>query len=119
MAGHVVRIGEIRDAYRILARKPEWQSPLGRPKHRWEDDIKMHFQDVEWGGTNCIDLVQNRNRWRALVNGVMNLRVTENAGNFLTSWDPFTLSGRLCSKEVFTRVGTLIVTTIYLQLIQN
>jgi hypothetical protein len=74
-AGHVARIGDIRDAYRVLVRKPERQRPLGRPRPRWEDNIKMDFQEVEWGGMNCIDLAQIRNRWRVLVNAVMNLRV--------------------------------------------
>ena len=55
--------------------KPEGRGPLGRPRHRWEDNIKMDLQDVGCGGMNWIELAQNRNRWRAPVNAVINLRV--------------------------------------------
>ena len=74
-AGHVARMGERRGAYRVLVGKPEGKRPLGRPRHRWEDNIKMDLQEVECGGVDWIELAQNRNRWRALVNAVMNLRV--------------------------------------------
>jgi hypothetical protein len=73
-AGHVARMGEERGAYRILVGRPEGRRPLERPKRRWEDNIKMEFQDVGWG-MNWIELAQDRDRWRALVNAVMNLRV--------------------------------------------
>ena len=53
----------------------EWFRPLGRPRRRWEDNIKMDLQKVEWGGRDWIELDQDRDRWRALVNAVMNLRV--------------------------------------------
>jgi hypothetical protein len=66
---------EERGAYRILVGRPEGRRPLGRPKHRWEDNIKMALQEVGWGGMNSIELAQDRDRWRALVNAVMNLRV--------------------------------------------
>ena len=65
--------------------KPEAKKPLGRPKHRWEDNIKMDLQEVGCRGPDWIELALDRNRWRALVNAVMNLRVSQNAGNFLTS----------------------------------
>jgi len=68
-------MGERRGAYRVLVGKPEGKRPLGRPRHRWEDNIKMDLQEVECGGVDWIELAQNRNRWRALVNAVMNLRV--------------------------------------------
>jgi len=61
--------------YRVLVGKPEGKRPLGRPRHRWEDNIKMDFQEVGCGVMNWIELAQDRDRWRALVNAVMNLRV--------------------------------------------
>ena len=74
-AGHVARTGERRGTYRVLVGKPEGKKPLGRPRRRWEDNIKMHLQEVGCGGMDWIELVQDRDRWRALVNAVMNLRV--------------------------------------------
>jgi hypothetical protein len=77
--------GEGRGIYRILVGKPEGRRPLGRPRHRWEDNIKMDLQEVGCGGMDWIELVQGRDRRRAIVNAVMNLRVPHNVGNFLTS----------------------------------
>jgi hypothetical protein len=68
-------MGERRGAYRALVGKPEARRPLGRPRRRWEDNIKMDLREVEWGGMDWINLAQDRERWRALVNAVMNLRV--------------------------------------------
>jgi hypothetical protein len=68
-AGHVARMGEKRNAYRILVGKPE-----GRPRRRWED-IRMDLREVGWGGMDWIDLTQDRDQWRVLVNTVMNLQV--------------------------------------------
>jgi hypothetical protein len=73
-SGHVASIGEQRGVYRILVGKPEGRRLLGRPRHRWEDNIKMDLQEVECGDMDWIDLAQD-DRWRALVNAVMNLRV--------------------------------------------
>jgi hypothetical protein len=72
-AGNVARMGEGRGAYRILVGKPEGR-PLGRPRHRWEDNIKMDLQAVGWEGMEWIDMAQDRDRWWALVSAVMNLR---------------------------------------------
>ena len=69
-------MGERRGVYRILVGKPEGKRPLGRPRHRWEDNIKMNLQEVGFGGMNWIDLAQVRDRWQALVNVVMNIRVS-------------------------------------------
>jgi hypothetical protein len=72
--GHVARIGR-RGIHRILVGKPEGKRPLGRPRRRWEDNIKMDLREIGWGGMDRIDLAQDRDQWRALVNTVMNLRV--------------------------------------------
>jgi hypothetical protein len=61
--------------YRTLVGKPEGKKPLGRPRRRWVDNIEMDLREIGWGGEDWIDLVQDRDRWRALVNTVMNLRV--------------------------------------------
>ena len=65
--------------------KPEEKRPLGRPRRRGEDNIKMNLPEVGYGGIDWIGLAQDMDSWRALVNAVMNLRVPENLGNFLTS----------------------------------
>ena len=65
--------------------KLEEKRQLGRPRRRWEDNIKMDLREVERGGLDWVKLAQDRDRWRALVNAVMNLRVPQNAGNFLTT----------------------------------
>jgi hypothetical protein len=74
-AGLVSRMGEGRGMYRILVGKPEGTRPLGRPRHRWEDNIKADLQQVGCGGMDWIELAQVRDRWRAIVNAVMNLPV--------------------------------------------
>jgi transcription termination factor 2 len=74
-AGHVARMGEKRNAYRIFVGKLEGKRPLGRPRRRWVDNIKMDLREIGWDGMDWIDLAQDRDQWRALVNMVMNLRV--------------------------------------------
>jgi len=78
-------MGERRGLYRVLLGKPEGKRPFGRPRHRWEDNIKMDLQEVGCRGMDWIELAEDRDRWRAYVNVVMNLRVPYNVGNFLTS----------------------------------
>jgi hypothetical protein len=75
-AGLVARMGEGRNVYRVLVGKPEGKRPFGRPRRRWEDGIKMDLREIGWGGgVEWIYLAQDRDRWRAVVNAVMNLRV--------------------------------------------
>jgi hypothetical protein len=74
-AGHVARMGEKRNVYRLLVGKPEGKRSLGRPRSRWMDNIKMNLLDIGLSVVDWIGLAQNRYRWRALVNSVMNLRV--------------------------------------------
>jgi hypothetical protein len=74
-AGHVARMGEERGVYRVLVGKPEGKRPLGRPRRRWVDNIKMDLQEVGWGYVDWIGRVQDRDCWRTLVSAVMNLRV--------------------------------------------
>jgi hypothetical protein len=74
-AGQVARMEEKRNAYRLLVGKPEGKRPLGRTRRRWVDNIRMDLGEVGWGGVDWIGLAQDRNRWRALVYSVLNLRV--------------------------------------------
>jgi hypothetical protein len=74
-AGHVECMGEVRGAYNILVGRPKGRRPLGRPRLRWEDNIKMDLREIRFGDVDWIHLAQDRDRWRALVNTVMNFRV--------------------------------------------
>ena len=74
-AGHVARMGEGRGVYRVLVGKPEGKRPMGRPRRRWVDNIRMGLQEVGCGYMDWIGLAQDRDRWRTLVSAVMNLRV--------------------------------------------
>jgi hypothetical protein len=71
----VARMGEDRNVYRVLMGNPEGKRPLGRPRRRWEDGIRMDLREIGWGSVDWIQLAQDRDRCRALVNMVMNLRV--------------------------------------------
>jgi hypothetical protein len=68
-------MGEKRTAYGLLVEKPEGKRPLGRPRHRWVDNIRLDPGEMRWSNVDWIGLAQDRNRWRALVNSVLNLRV--------------------------------------------
>jgi hypothetical protein len=74
-AGHVARMGERRGVYRVLVGRPEGKRPLGRPRRRWDDNIKMDLREIGIDGANRIQLPQGRVQWRACVNTVTNLRV--------------------------------------------
>jgi hypothetical protein len=69
---HIARMGKKRNAYRILVGKPEGKRPQGSPTHKWENNIKIGFRKVGWGGMDWIDLAQDRGQWRALMNTIMN-----------------------------------------------
>jgi hypothetical protein len=73
--GHVARMGEGRNVYRVLVGKSEGRGPLERPRRRWEDGIRMDLTEIGWGDVEWIQVAQDRDRWRAVVNAVMNLRV--------------------------------------------
>jgi hypothetical protein len=79
-AGHGARTGEERVVHTVLVGKPERKRPLGRPRRTWEDNIKMDLQEVGCGGMDWIGLVQERDRLRAIVNAVMNLRFNKLRG---------------------------------------
>jgi hypothetical protein len=74
-AGHVARLGEKRNAYRILVGKPERKRPLGRLRRRWVYNIRMDLEEVGWVGVDWMNVAQDRDQWRAVVNTVMNLQV--------------------------------------------
>ena len=81
----MARMGEERGVQRVLVGNPDGKRPLGSPRRRWEDNIKMDLQEMGRGCGDWMELAQDRDRWRALVNTVMDFRVPQNAGNFLTS----------------------------------
>jgi hypothetical protein len=77
-------MGEKRNAYKIWMGEPEGNRPVGRPRRRWEDSIRIYLREIGWDGMDWIDLAQDTDQWRALVNTVMNLRVPLNVGKFLS-----------------------------------
>jgi hypothetical protein len=74
-AGHVARMGEVKGVYNNLVGRPEGRRPLGRPRRRWEDNIGMNLGEIGFGDVDWINLARDREKWRSLVNTVMNLRV--------------------------------------------
>jgi hypothetical protein len=84
-AGQVALTGERNDAHRVLVGRPEGKRPLGRPRRRQEYIIKMYLQEVGWESRDWVDLAQDGDRWRALVDAVMILRFPYNVEKFLTS----------------------------------
>ena len=84
-AGRVARVGWRRGVYVVMVGKPRGKIPTGRPRRRWEGNIKTGVQEVGFSGMDWFDLAQDTDRWRAIVNAVTNPRVILNAGNFLAN----------------------------------
>jgi hypothetical protein len=97
MGGACRTNGWERSAYRLLVGKPEGKRQLLRPRCRWVDNIRVDVGEVGWGNVDWIDLAQDRNRWRALVNSVLNLRVPKNAGKLSSG---LTTDGLLSSAQL-------------------
>jgi hypothetical protein len=110
LAGHVERIGrrEVRIGYWLG--NPEEMRPLGRPRRRWVDNIKMELREIGWGGIDWIGLTQDRDQWWAHVNTVMNLRVSQNIWKFLSSCTTGYFSRR---SEVHEVSWLFIMTSVY------
>jgi hypothetical protein len=85
MGGACGMNGENMNAYRILVRKPEGKRPLGRPRYRWEDNIRMDLREIGWGDMDWIDLAWDKDQWRALENSVLSFWAPKNVGKFLSS----------------------------------
>jgi hypothetical protein len=100
MGGACSSDGEGRGTYRVLVGNPEGKKPMGRPRRRWEDNIKTDLKELGCGGTEWIELAQDRDRRRALVNAVLNLRVPQNAVNFLTICKPASFSRKTLLRGV-------------------
>jgi hypothetical protein len=106
-AGHVARMGEKGNAYRLLVGKPEGRRPLGRPRRRWLDNIRTDLVEVGWCDVDWIGLAQDRDRWRALVNSVLNLRIPKNAGK---------LSSGVTTRDLSSSAQLHVVIYIYIHI---
>jgi hypothetical protein len=100
-AGHAARMMEKRYVYKSLVGKPEGKRPLRRSRLRWVDNIRIDLRVILWGGVDWIDLAQDRDKWRALVNSVMNLRGPCNAGKLSSGYT----TGGLSSSAQLHRVS--------------
>jgi hypothetical protein len=98
--GHVAQMRKKRNEYMLLVGKPEGKRPLGRPRRRWVDNIRMDLGEVRWGDVDWNGLTQDRNRWRALVNSVLNLQISQNAGKLSSGFT----TGGLSSSVYLHRV---------------
>jgi hypothetical protein len=100
---HVSFMGDGEGAYRVFVKRPEGKKPLGRPRHRWEENIKMNLMEVGWGGMDWIALAEDRDGCQELVNAVMNLRVPQNVGISLLDEDLLASQEGRCSMESVAR----------------
>jgi hypothetical protein len=82
---HVAHMGQMKNAYKILVRKPEGKRLLKRPRHRWEDNIRTDLKEIGCEGVDWLHVAQDRDQWQAVVNRVMKLWIPESVENFLTS----------------------------------
>jgi hypothetical protein len=94
-AGHVARMGEERKVYKVLVGNSEGRRPLGRPRRRWEDGVRMDLRETDLGGVDWIRLAQDRDRWRDVVSAVMNLRVLAPRSLLVISQKPSNVCNRL------------------------
>jgi hypothetical protein len=94
LTGHVARMGEIWNAYNILVGKLEGKRPLGRPRRRWEDNVRVDLREIGWECMDWMHLAQDRDHWLPLVNTVMKSRFPADAVNILTSWATISFSRR-------------------------
>jgi hypothetical protein len=115
-AGHVARLGEKRNVYRLLVGKPEGKRPLGRPRRRWMDNNTMDLVVIGWGGVDWIGLAQDRNWWRALVNEVMNLGFHKILGNYRVAAQPVA-SRAVLNSTVSSLVNQLISQSVSLSVL--
>jgi hypothetical protein len=99
-AGHVARMGYKRDTCRVLVGRPAGKRLVIKPRHWWEYSIKMDLKEVGWRVVDWIVVAEGRDRWQALVNAIMNLRVLWYARNFLTGWGPVSFTIRTVLLEV-------------------
>ena len=102
-------MGEERGVYRVLVGKPEGKRPLGRPRRRWVNNIRMDLQEVGCGNMDWTGLAQDRDMWRTLLSAVMNLRVPWNAVNFLTSCKPVSCSRKTLHPAVSMHTNYRII----------
>ena len=118
-AGHVERMGRGEACTGFWWKKPERKTPLGRPSCRWEENVTMDIQEVRCGGIDWIKLAQDTERWQALVNAAMNLRIPQNAGNYLTSCKPVSFSSmEYVSKYIGNTTICIFVLRAYWHYIQ-
>ncbi|KAJ4441021.1 hypothetical protein ANN_10870 [Periplaneta americana] len=115
-AGHVARMGESRNAYRVLVGRPAGKRPLERPRRRWEDNIKMELREVGYDGRDWINLAQDRDQWRAYVRAAMNLRPHSKISVIYVSQNPFTYATETTAE---TKRTQQMMTTVEMRILRS